>query len=55
MDAVSIGPLVLAADRFAVVLAIFLSVTIVSFGILPRERIAQLAQPSMAVLRVTSK
>ncbi|QOC25104.1 amino acid permease [Microbacterium hominis] len=33
---------------FLSVLAIFLSVTIVSFGILPRERIAQLAQPSMA-------
>jgi arginine:ornithine antiporter/lysine permease len=33
---------------FVSVLAIFLSVTIVSFGILPRERIAALAQPSMA-------
>jgi len=33
---------------FLSVLAIFLSVTIVSFGILPRERIATLAQPSMA-------
>ncbi|RLK48984.1 arginine:ornithine antiporter (APA family) [Microbacterium telephonicum] len=33
---------------FLSVLAIFLSVTIVSFGILPREQIAQLQQPSMA-------
>lgn len=33
---------------FVSVLAIFMSVTIVSFGILPRERIAQLDQPSMA-------
>ncbi len=33
---------------FVSVLAIFVSVTIVSFGILPRERIAELPQPSMA-------
>lgn len=33
---------------FLSVLAIFASVTIVSFGILPRERIAALSQPSMA-------
>ncbi|MCT9820578.1 basic amino acid/polyamine antiporter [Microbacterium sp. W1N] len=33
---------------FLSVLAIFMSVTIVSFGILPREQIAALQQPSMA-------
>lgn len=33
---------------FLSVLAIFMSVTIVSFGILPRDEIAALAQPSMA-------
>ena len=33
---------------FVTVLAIFASVTIVSYGILPREQIAELRQPSMA-------
>lgn len=33
---------------FLMVLAIFASVTIVSYGILPREQIAELRQPSMA-------
>ncbi|MBL8778642.1 MAG: amino acid permease [Acidimicrobiales bacterium] len=33
---------------FVMVLAIFASVTIVSYGILPREQIAELRQPSMA-------
>lgn len=33
---------------FLSVLAVFMSVTIVSYGILPREEIAQLRQPSMA-------
>jgi arginine:ornithine antiporter/lysine permease len=33
---------------FVSVLAVFMSVTIVSYGILPREEIAQLRQPSMA-------